>query len=88
MTQPLIVIGDKTSHGGRVIAAFTTATTQHKAIARVGDAVSCPKCGKNTIASGDGGFLIAGRPAARQGDKTACGATLISSQSASFSGDH
>lgn len=84
--QPFIVIGDKTSHGGTVVGGAPTASTLNKKIARVGDKVTCPKCGQNTIATGDNTMIIMGHPVARQGDKTACGATLISSQSVSVSG--
>lgn len=80
MTKPFIVIGDRTSHGGTVVAGATTATTHGKQIARVGDKVTCPQCGNNTIATGDDSMIVFGQPVARHGDKTACGATLISSQ--------
>jgi hypothetical protein len=49
----------------------------------VGDKVTCPKKGHGgvtIIATGDPTFIMDGRPVARHGDKTACGATLISSQ--------
>lgn len=85
--QPFIVVGDKTSHGGTVVGSTaTTVTTHNRPIARVGDKVTCPKCGENTIATGDPTMIVMGQPAARQGDKTACGATLISSQSVTLSG--
>jgi uncharacterized Zn-binding protein involved in type VI secretion len=54
-----------------------------KPIARIGDKVSCPKHGHGNptvIVSGDPTCIIDGQPAARHGDKTACGATLLSSQ--------
>ena len=80
--QPFIVIGDRTSHDGRVIGcSATTVTTHKKVIARVGDKVTCPRCGDTKIATGDSSMIIMGNAAARQGDKTACGATLISGQS-------
>lgn len=85
--QPFIVIGDKTSHGGTVVGGAPTASTMNKQIARVGDKVTCPKCGNNTIATGDSSMIVMGQPVARQGDKTACGATLISSQSVTL-GEH
>lgn len=83
MSRPLIVIGDRTDHGGVVIEGAPTSDTHGKAIARVGDRVTCPKKGHGgitIIASGDPTFIIDGRPVARHGDKTACGATLIPSQ--------
>lgn len=84
MSRPFILIGDQTSHGGVVISASQTSDCDGKGIARVGDQVTCPKKGHGritTIATGDPTAIIDGRPAARHGDKTACGATLIASQS-------
>lgn len=74
--------GDTTTHGGRVLAGTSTFIAYGKAIALLGDMVSCPRC--------DGIFPIVRvkqrnmelgeRPVATEGDKTACGATLIASQ--------
>jgi uncharacterized Zn-binding protein involved in type VI secretion len=83
MAQPLILIGDKTDHGGVVIQASTFSDVGGKGIARVGDKVTCPKRGHGettVIVSGDPTLIIDGMPAARHGDKTACGATLLSTQ--------
>lgn len=83
MTRPFIVIGDRTSHGGTVIAGASTTDTQGTRIARVGDKVTCPRKGHGgvtVIASGDPTVVIDGSRAARHGDTTACGATLISGQ--------
>jgi uncharacterized Zn-binding protein involved in type VI secretion len=46
----------------------------------MGDKASCPIHGDSTIASGDMTFIVDGKPAARQGDKTGCGADLIPGQ--------
>ena len=83
MSVPVIVIGDKTSHGGVVIEGSAVSDTHGKMIARVGDRVTCPQKGHgiNVIVSGDASFIVDGRPVARHNDKTACGAVLISSQS-------
>lgn len=83
MTKPFIVLGDSTDHGGTVISAAATTGTYGKGIARVGDKVTCPRKGHGgttVIATGDPTVIIDGQPAARQGDVTACGATLISGQ--------
>jgi uncharacterized Zn-binding protein involved in type VI secretion len=83
MSKPFILIGDKTDHGGVVIEGSPTTDAAGKAIARVGDKVSCPKRGHGgttTIVTGDPTCIIDGKAAARHGDKTACGATLISTQ--------
>jgi uncharacterized Zn-binding protein involved in type VI secretion len=82
MTSPWIVKGDKTSHGGTVIEGEPTFDTHGKLVALVGHMTTCPKCkgGPFPIVSGAPDFICNGRPVARHGDKTACGATLISRQ--------
>lgn len=84
MAGPLIVVGDKTSHGGSVTQGAPSSDSGGVPIARVGDQTSCPKHGNNPIASGDASLIIDGKAAARDGDKTACGATLIASQHATI----
>lgn len=88
-SRPFIVAGDRTDHGGIVIEASVMTNTHGKGIARVGDQVTCPKRGHGTtvIVTGDPTMIIDGKPAARHGDKCACGATLISSQFVSTVGD-
>ena len=89
MGKPLIVWGDKTDHGGTVIGSSAVSDTHGKQIARVGDAVSCPKRGHNNvvIVTGDSTFILDGQPVAYDGCKTSCGATLISSQAVTTTGD-
>lgn len=80
MAGPLIKLGDKTSHGGVVVEASPHSDTGGVGIARMGDKTSCPMHGSSPIVSGDSTLIIDGKPAARHGDKTACGATLIAGQ--------
>jgi uncharacterized Zn-binding protein involved in type VI secretion len=82
MSGSLIVLGDKTSHGGTVVEASAETFVGNVGVARVGDMVSCPRQGHGTcaIVTGDPTMMIDGKPVARHGDKTACGAELISSQ--------
>lgn len=83
MSRPVIVVGDKTSHGGVVISGSPFSDIDGKAIARIGDKVTCPQKGHGSvtvIVTGDQTAMIDGSPVARHGDQTACGATLISSQ--------
>lgn len=83
MSKPFIVIGDKTDHGGVVIQGSPATDAAGKVIARVGDKVTCPIQGHGgitVIASGDPTCVIDGAAAARHGDKTACGATLLAAQ--------
>lgn len=78
----MIVLGDKTDHGGEVIESSGVTDTHGKGIARVGDKVYCPKKGHGTtvIVTGDNTMVIDGKAVAYHGCKTSCGATLISSQ--------
>jgi uncharacterized Zn-binding protein involved in type VI secretion len=78
----MIVLGDKTDHGGEVIEASGVTDTHGKQIARIGDKVVCPKKGHSNavIVTGDLTMVIDGKAAAYHGCKTSCGATLISSQ--------
>jgi len=79
--RPLITLGDRTSHGGTVITADFTFDIHGKCVARVGDLSVCPRCkGIFAITSGADDATSMGQAIARHGDKTACGATLLSSQ--------
>lgn len=83
MSRPVIVVGDRTSHGGVVLTGSPFSDVDGKGIARIGDKVTCPQKGRGsvtTIVTGDLTDMIDGSPVARHGDKTACGAMLISSQ--------
>ena len=80
MAGPLIRLGDKTSHGGTVVEASPHSDIAGVGIARLGDKTVCPKHGNAPIVSGDSTLIVDGKPAARDGDKTACGATLIAGQ--------
>ncbi|MYM66902.1 PAAR domain-containing protein [Pseudoduganella sp. FT55W] len=82
MAGPVIVLGDKTSHNGAVVECSQMSDSGGKGIARVGDKITCPRHGDGTIASGDPSMLVDGKPVARHGDKTSCGATLIATQQA------
>ena len=82
MSRPLIVLGDKTSHGGTVISADLTFDIHGKYVERVDDMTVCPKCkGTFAITSGAGDLVDGGGNGyARHMDSTACGAKLISGQ--------
>jgi uncharacterized Zn-binding protein involved in type VI secretion len=47
---------------------------------RLGDKTVCPKHSSAPIVSGDSTFIVDGKPVARNGNKTACGVTLITEQ--------
>ena len=82
MTRPVILLGDRHSHGGHVIEGAPATDHYGIPIARLGDAVTCPVPGHGTnyIASGDPTCIIDGKPVARHRDVTACGAVLHHSQ--------
>ncbi|ACR29772.1 PAAR domain-containing protein [Burkholderia glumae] len=86
MGRAMICVGDTTTHGGRVLEGSAIATIDGKPIAGVGHKVLCPQCkGVFPILPATGRrypHQITGRDTAIQGMKTACGATLIASQSA------
>jgi len=76
----VIRLGDKTDHGGKVTSASSGTTVMGLAAALDGDMTVCPKCkGSFPIQPDGAGARHQGRPYAYHGDKTACGATLISS---------
>lgn len=70
-------LGDSTSHGGVIVSGDSKVNVNGKPMARVGDKVSCPKCGDNKIVEGmpdihgSNSKLIA-----VIGSKTACGAVI------------
>ena len=79
MSKPPIRLGDPTSHGGEVVSASSTTTFYGKAVACVGDRVSCPRPGHDNcvIVEGSTTLRINGKAIALDGDKTSCGAVLL-----------
>lgn len=89
MPLKIITVGDKTDHGGQVISGSSTHKLNGKAIARLGDKVSCPQLypggaphGVNKIVTAHRTLTAGGIPVAVHGCKTECGCTLIGSQPA------
>jgi uncharacterized Zn-binding protein involved in type VI secretion len=82
MAGPVIRLGDKTTHGGVVIEASSMSDSGGIGIARMGDKTVCPLPGHGAppIITGDMTCIVDGKPVARHGDKTACGASLIAGQ--------
>lgn len=83
MARKIIVVGDPTSHNGVVLTGSPTSTIGGKAIARLGDEVSCPQHGNNRITEGDAGYTVGGLPVALEGHRSECGCTLIGTSTAS-----
>ena len=76
----IIRAGDKTDHGGTVLAASSGTIVMGKPAALKGDLTNCPQCKGTFPINPDGeGAKHAGKPYAYQDDVTACGAKLISS---------
>lgn len=84
MARKIIVLGDVTDHGGKVIEGSPTHAINGKPIARLGDKVDCPipNHGVNPIVEGDSDYRVNGIPVALEGHKTECGCVLIGSVSA------
>jgi uncharacterized Zn-binding protein involved in type VI secretion len=80
--RTIIVVGDRTDHGGVVLSGATESTIDGQPTARLGDTVSCPQHGENRIVEGSAACTLEGVPIALHGHKTACGSTLIGSRAA------
>lgn len=80
MNKGIIVLGDKTSHGGRVITATSDFIINGVKAAQVGDFVDCPKNGHgiNKITEGHDAFFCGEQKVAVDGCHTECGCYLIS----------
>lgn len=90
MSRKIIVVGDTTTHGGKVISGAAAHTIDGRPIARIGDRVDCPKKypggkphGVNKIIEGEAGYCIEGSPVALDGHHTECGCALIGSVASS-----
>ncbi|WP_308921833.1 PAAR domain-containing protein [Janthinobacterium sp. J1-1] len=76
----VIRLGDKTDHGGKVSSASSGTSVMGVVAALAGDMTVCPKCkGSFPIQPDGAGARHQGRAYAYDGDKTACGARLITS---------
>lgn len=81
MSKGFVLLGDKTTHGGKVISASSTMIVNGKKVALIGDMVSCPKTGHGTnpIVEGSAEWSSDGKAIAVDGCKCQCGCQLISS---------
>jgi uncharacterized Zn-binding protein involved in type VI secretion len=76
----VIRLGDRTDHGGKVITATSTTIAFRIPAALEGDMTYCPQCkGTFAITPDRTGAKHIGTPYAYDGDRTACGARLITS---------
>lgn len=78
----VVVLGDQTTHGGKVISATSKIFANNKPVALVGDQVSCPILGHgvNVIIQGSKVLFCSGKPVAVHNSMCACGCKLIASQ--------
>ncbi len=81
MSKGLVLLGDKTTHGGTVISASSNFTVIGKKVALVGDKVSCPVAGHGTnpIIEGSPKRSCNGRAVVVDGCKCQCGCLVVSS---------
>lgn len=84
MSLKIIVVGDITDHGGRVISGSPLHDVGGKAIARLGDQVYCPACypngmphGVNKIITAHPTVSVGGIPVAVHDCITECGCKLL-----------
>ncbi|CAG9247019.1 PAAR domain-containing protein [Paraburkholderia unamae] len=71
-------LGDTTDHGGIVIEAAPNLRHKGIRVALDGHMVDCPKCGGRFPIKAEGTRTHNGARVAFLGNKTACGATLMS----------
>lgn len=77
----VIVLGDKTSHGGTVVSGDDIIEICNKPAACMGDKVSCPFHGETEIIEGFHTTMIEpNKVLAYEGCKTTCGSVLIAGQ--------
>lgn len=80
MGKYAVVLGDATSHGGKVSSASSTFEIQGKNAALLNDSVTCPVHGINRIIECDmTTYEENGRGIVLHGCKTQCGARVIAS---------
>ncbi|EMB4323194.1 PAAR domain-containing protein [Pluralibacter gergoviae] len=75
-----VVLGDPTSHGGKVITVSSTFELSGKNAALLNDTVTCPEHGINKIIECDiSAYEENGRGIVLHGCRTQCGASVIAS---------
>lgn len=78
--QPIIRVGDTTTHGGTVLEGFESFSIHGRAAAGVGHKVHCPQCkGTFVIVEGSPTHSFMGIALSTEGMLTSCGARLLAS---------
>jgi uncharacterized Zn-binding protein involved in type VI secretion len=80
MKSPALM-GDDTSHNGKVKTASATFMVDGRRIALIGDIVSCPTHGDNPIIESGEGYSESGRKLAVQGCRSQCGSVILATPS-------
>lgn len=81
MSRMIIVEGDYTTSGGRVLTGSQQTDIDGFPVARVNDKCTCPQHkGTFPIVTGYMTFMVDGQLVARHGDKLACGCALVSTR--------
>jgi uncharacterized Zn-binding protein involved in type VI secretion len=75
----IIRVGDSHTGGGEVTAGSATGFFMDRGVARLFDPVTCPKHGRNRIATATSGAFDDGVEIAQHNDLCECGCRLISS---------
>lgn len=75
----VVVLGDKTSHGGAVISASSTFEIEGKNAALLHDMVSCEEHGPNRIIECEPGYDEQGKGIVVHLCKTECGSVVYAS---------
>ena len=72
-------MGDRSTHGGKIVSGASRTLVNGMPVARMGDKHDCPIPGHGTtnIVSGSPDTQTEGRPNARMGDAVECGARII-----------
>jgi len=90
MPLKIIVVGDPTDHGGKVISGSPTHDVDGQPVARLGDLVECPQYypsgkrhGVNKIITAHPTFSVGGTAVAVEDCITECGCKLIGTHRAS-----
>lgn len=76
-----VLLGDSTSHGGKVITASSSYDIDGRPAALLHDLVSCPEHGDNPIIEASDSLLDEDRPIVVDRCRTRCGSYVIAGSS-------
>ncbi|SFT46060.1 Zn-binding Pro-Ala-Ala-Arg (PAAR) domain-containing protein, incolved in TypeVI secretion [Kosakonia arachidis] len=85
MNQPFIVVGDTTTHGGTICQGIYSHTIDRAPMVVTGHKFNCPACGVEATLIGSSHVTVNGQRRVLQGDKTTCGAKVLSRYKTSVS---